>query len=320
MTITNNPKKTILITGSAGSFAKLLIIKLLKDDEYNIISVDKRPLSMKNLEHHQIDLRRKSAIELLRQKKPRIIIHLGVMRNPQKHRQKRQNVYFFNLETASQILKLAQAVNCEKLIFLSSANMYGPSADTCGFLNEDALLHAASKNPEFRDLVAIDMMMQSFFWKQSSTKTIILRPCHIVGPHLNNAPSRYFRLENIPYLLGFDPIMQLIHEHDLIEAIMKCIKTDHFGIFNLAGPDTAPLSFIINALGKKSIALPQTLLKAFMATTFFSKQSSFPVSELEHLKYSCLVDTTRAKKELNFMPKYGIHKIINAIKNQPVLE
>ena len=301
--------KKILITGASGNLAQLLIKNISDNTSHQIIALDNRPLKLA-CEHYQLDLRRKSAIEILKQKKPNIIIHLGVVRNPHKHWQKRENIYFFNLETTSCLLNLAKEVQCEKLIFVSSANMYGPSYATSGFLTEDAPLQGASKAPEFRDLVTIDMMMQSFFWKQPNTKTIIFRPCHIVGRHLNNAPTRYLSLETIPYILGFDPIMQLMHEKDMVNALMMAIDTNAYGIFNLAGKDTAPLSMILQSLGKKTLGLPQSMLKALMATTFFSKQSSFPASELEHLKYSCLVDTTRAYELLGFKPKYGIASII----------
>ena len=308
----NSSHKTVLITGAAGNLAGLLIKKIISENFYRVIAVDTRPINL-DCEHYQLDLRRKSALEILKQKKPNIIIHLGVARNPHKHWQKRENIYFFNLDTTSQLLNLAKEVNCEKLIFVSSANMYGPSYATCGFLTEDAPLQGASKAPEFRDLVTIDMMMQSFFWKQPSTKTIIFRPCHIVGKHLQNAPTRYLSLETIPYILGFDPIMQLMHEKDMLKALMLALNSQAWGIFNLAGKDTAPLSMILQALNRKTIGLPQTLLKALMTTTFFSKKSSFPASELEHLKYSCLVDTTRACEILGFKPQHGIASIVKNI-------
>lgn len=306
----------VLITGSAGNFGRLLTKKLLQNPKLEILSVDDRPFenAPQNLQHFELDLRRKSAFELLRKKKPDIIIHLGLIRNPHQHRRKRENAYFFNLETTSQILNLAKNIQVKKLIFLSSANLYGPSANTCGFITEEAPLHGASNNPEFRDLVSIDMMVQSFFWKMPQAKTIILRPCHIIGPHLNNAPMRYFRLETIPYLLGFDPIFQLLYEDDLLECFEKALESNAYGIYNIAGPDTAPLSCILREVGKKTIALPEKFFKALVTTTFFSKKSTFPAAELDHLKYSCLIDTTRARNELKFVPKFRIKQIINKLK------
>lgn len=309
-------QEKVLITGNAGALGQALVAKLLEQGSYQLIGVDRRPLDNvpAGLEHLPLDLRRKSAIEVLYKLKPKSIIHLGVVRNPQRHRNKRANIYYFNLESTTQLLRLAERLSIRKLVFLSTANLYGPSAATNGILTEDAPLHGANKSPEFRDLVALDMMMQSFFWKRPKTQTIILRPCHIIGPTLRNAPSRYFKMDIIPTILGFDPLLQLIHEDDLIKAIIMSLQSKVRGVFNLAGPDVAPLSRIIKALGRPTLPIPQTLLKFFMATSFWSRQSNFPIGELDHLKYSCIIDTSRTEHELGFTPTKKISGIIKDLK------
>lgn len=309
-------KEKVLITGNAGALGRDLVARLIDEGSYHLIGVDRRPLDdvPEGIEHLPLDLRRKSAIEVLYKLKPKSIIHLGVVRNPQRHRNKRANIYYFNLESTTQLLRLAERLSIRKLVFLSTANLYGPSSATNGILSEDAPLHGANKSPEFRDLVSLDMMMQSFFWKCPNTETIILRPCHIVGPHLRNAPSKFFRMDVIPTILGFDPLLQLIHEDDLITAIVLSLKSNVRGIFNLAGPDTAPLSRMIRALGRPTLPVPQSLLKLFVATSFWSRQSNFPIGEMDHLKYSCIIDTSRAESELGFRPKRKIASIIKELK------
>ena len=315
-------RERVLVTGNAGTLGRALVAQLLKDPTIRLIGVDRRPLEKNpaGLEHYALDLRRKSAITTLHRIKPQSIIHLGVIRNPRQHASKRANAYYFNLESTTQLLRLAENLPIRKFVFLSTANLYGPSANTAGILTEDAQLHGANKSPEFRDLVSLDMMMQSFFWKKPDTQTIILRPCHIVGSKLNNAPSRYLRLDTIPTILGFDPMLQLLHVSDLINAIYMSLKSNVAGIFNLSGPDVAPLSRIIRALDRPTIALPEQLLKLFVAGTFFSRQSPFPTAELEHLKYSCIIDDRRARLELGFKPKKSMMTIIHEFKNAYIKE
>jgi UDP-glucose 4-epimerase len=311
-------KERILLTGNAGGFGMNLTKSLIDCGLYEVMSVDQRPFApaLPGLTHYQLDLRRKSALELLRKLKPHCVIHLGVTRNPHKLRKKRENAYFFNMESTAQLLRLAESLHLRKFIYLSTANLYGPSGNTSGFIKEDALLHGASASPEFRDLVTLDMMVQSCFWKMPKTETIILRPCHIVGADLKNAPSRYFQLETIPTLLGFDPMLQLMHDSDLIEAILLSLRSKARGIFNLAGVDQAPLSRMVMLLERPHISLPEKLFKALMATTFFYKKSSFPVAELDHLKYSCLVDDGRAREELGYEPKRNTVSILQEMKKQ----
>jgi UDP-glucose 4-epimerase len=311
-------KERVVITGNAGSLGRALVLELLKNPKLDLIGVDRRPLENipEGLTHLPLDLRRKSAFESIKKLAPQSIIHLGVIRNPQLHRMRRANTYYFNLESTAQLLRLAEKLSIRKFVFLSTANLYGPSAQSQGLLNEDRPLHGADKSPEFRDLVTIDMMVQSFFWKKPQTQTIILRPCHIVGPGLRNAPTRYFSLDRIPTILGFDPMIQLVHLSDLLRAISLSLRSDVRGIFNIAGKDAAPLSRIIRALERPSLPLPERLLKALAAGSFFSRRSPFPANELDHLKYSCLIDDSRARHDLAFAPKKGLLSIIKELKQE----
>ncbi len=314
--VVSKTKERILITGNAGALGRMLTAELQKKD-VEIIGVDRRPLNPtpKGVEHYEMDLRRKSAIEILRKIRPTSIIHLGVIRSPKSHLKKRSNTYYVNLESTTQLLRFAESLPLRKFVFLSTANLYGPSANTSGLLTEDTPLHGANRSPEFRDLVSLDMMVQSFFWKRPQTETVILRPCHIVGAGLRNAPSRYLMLDTIPTILGFDPMMQLLHVSDLISAMLKSLKSNVRGVYNLAGVDVAPLSRIIHALERKTIPLPETVFRILIATSFLSRQSSFPTGELPHLKYSCIIDDARARKDIGFKPRQKISDILAEIRS-----
>jgi len=109
-------------------------------------------------------------------------------------------------------------------------------------------------------------------------------------------------------------MMQLLHVNDLIRAIILSLKSNVAGIFNLSGPDVAPLSRLIRALQRPSLALPEQLLKLFVAGTFFSRRSPFPAAELEHLKYSCIINDQRARAELGFKPTKSMMAIIREFK------
>jgi UDP-glucose 4-epimerase len=303
----------VLITGISGSLGQLIAHQL--KDSFQVIGVDKRPFPKKppEIEVLNLDLRRKSAFVTLKKKAPECIVHMGVIRNPLKHLDN-SNAYHFNLETTTQLLKLAEQLEVRKFVFLSSANLYGPSARSSGFLQEDAPLHGADRSPEIRDLVALDMMIQSFFWKMPQIETVILRPVHIIGSGLNNAPSRYLRLPQVPTLLGHDPMIQLVHASDVTRAIKLSLENNTRGIFNITGESGAPLSRLIHALDKKALSLPEFVIRTVLKTAFRYRLSSYPPGELDHLKYTCLVDGKRAQKELNYKPELTLHQSLMALK------
>src|SRR5207249_2978140 len=78
--------------------------------------------------------------------------------------------------------------------------------------------------PGIRDLVEVDMYAQQYMWKYPEVDTVILRPAHIVGPTVRNAPSTYLRLPRPWTLAGFDPMVQLIHEEDVAHVLALALR------------------------------------------------------------------------------------------------
>jgi UDP-glucose 4-epimerase len=158
------------------------------------------------------------------------------------------------------------------------------------------------------------MMIQSFFWKQPEIETAMLRPVHMIGENLQNAPSRYLKLRTIPTLLGFDPMVQLVAASDVVRAIRLSLKPSMRGIFNVVGPSVAPLTRILDHLGAEQLRIPEFVLKGALKMMFYARLSSFPAGEVDHLKYACLVDGARAEKVLGYKAQVPLKEALDAIK------
>jgi len=210
------PRK-VVITGISGRFGHIVARRLHHELGWQIVGLDRRPMHgrPKDIEHHQVDLRSKKARDVFRAGDVDALVHLGVMHDP---RARPAELYSWNITGTSKLLEYCQAYRVPKLVLLSSANVYGPRPDNPQFLTEDAPLLASQRFPQMRDLVEIDHLVSTFLWRSRETETVILRPVHIVGP-VHNAPSNYLRIERPPTLLGFDPMVQLVHVEDVAEAI-----------------------------------------------------------------------------------------------------
>lgn len=156
------------------------------------------------------------------------------------------------------------------------------------------------------------MLAQSFFWKHPETETVILRPVHILGS-VRNAPSNWLRLPRIPSLLGFDPMIQVIHERDVVRAIEAAMRPGVRGIFNLAGPPALPLSKLIQLTGRPRLPVPHPMAEAVVGRLFRLRMTSFPAPELDHLRYVCMVDDRRAREILGFQPEFDAQAAVDAV-------
>lgn len=302
-------ERPVLITGICGRLGRRLARKLHR--ERAVVGIDRREFEgrPKDIEHHQIDIRRKKTQDIFRQKKIAAVVHLGVMHDP---RVSQAEHHSWNVAGFQRLLEFVAQYDVPKLIVLSSSNVYGPRPDNPQFLPEDAPLLGGAAFSEIRDLIEVDMLAQSFFWKRPETETVILRPVHIVG-NVRNAPSNYLRLNVIPTLLGFDPMVQLIHQDDVVSAIERALLPGMRGIFNLAGPPPLPLSRVIDLTGRPRLAIPHFIASSLTQSLWRYRATSFPAPEIDHIRYVCMVDDRRARDVLGYAHRHDAREAVRAI-------
>jgi UDP-glucose 4-epimerase len=307
--------KGIVITGISGRLGRLVARRLHRMPNTRIIGLDRRPFPdrPKDIEHLQVDLRSKKARDVFRSGRACALLHLGLMHRP---RAKSAELYSWNVGGTAKLLEYCLAYRVPKVVVLSSADVYGPRPDNAQFLTEEAPLLGAQAMPEMRHLVAIDHMVSSFFWKAQHIETVILRPVHILG-RVQNAPSNYLRLPRVPTLLGFDPMVQVIHELDVVEAIVCALKPGVRGVYNVTGPGELPLSAVLNELERPTIPIPHLVAGPALRSLWRLGLSSFPVPEIDFIRYVCMVDGRRAVTELGYRPRHTLKETIRAVLPAP---
>ncbi len=302
--------RTVLVTGISGNLGRALA-KLLHT-ETHVIGLDRRPFpgKPKDLAHHQLDIRKARVEEVFRRHRPEALIHLGIMHDP---RELRSEAHSFNVLGTHKILDLCVRHGVKKAVVLSSANVYGPRPDNSNFLPEETPLMAGERFSEMRDLIELDMYAQSFMWKHPELETVILRPVNIVGPTVRNAPSNYLRLERPVTVLGFDPMVQIIHEQDVCRALTLALRPGLRGVFNVTGPGQLPLSAILRELGRHPIPVPHLLVRSLLRRAFEARLTSFPPEEVDHIQYLCIVDGSRFVREAGWSPAASLRETIRSV-------
>lgn len=300
---------TVLVTGACGRLGKR-VVRLLHR-ERRVLAVDRRafPDRPKDVVHEQVDMRRKKLKDLFRAEPIEAVVHLGVMHDP---RASSTEHHSWNVAGFQKLLEYVAHYQVPKLVVLSSANVYGPQPDNAQFLTEGAPLLGGARFSEIRDLIEVDMLAQGFFWQYAATETVILRPVHILGG-VHNAASNFLRLPAIPTLLGFDPMVQVIHEADVVRAVHRALAPGKRGIYNIAGPEPAPLSHIVRMLDRPRVPVPYTLGKAVLRRLWSFRLTTFPAPELDHIRYVCMVDDRKARDELGYAPEVSIEETVKAV-------
>ncbi|MBX7114058.1 MAG: SDR family oxidoreductase [Myxococcaceae bacterium] len=300
----------VMVTGISGNLGRA-VAKLLHLKE-RVIGIDRRPFigKPKDLEMHELDIRKKKVEDVFRRVPIKAIIHMGILHDPRMSSEDHHN---FNVRGTMRILECAAKHNVKKVVVLSSANVYGPSPDNSNFLTEDAPLMAASRFPSVRDLIEVDMLAHAFFWKHSKVETVVLRPVHIVGPTIKNAPSNFLRLKRPWLMAGFDPMVQLIHMDDVAGALVEALAPGHRGVYNVTGPGEVPLSKVFAELGSEPLPVPHLVARPLLSTLFRYRFASFPPEELDHIQFLCAVDGSRWLNETPWRPKLTLRETIRSV-------
>lgn len=312
--MSSGERTKIVITGMSGRLGRVVARRLHRDERHALIGLDRRPFPgrPKDIEHHQVDLRSKKARDVFRAGDVHALVHIGLMHDP---RASTAELYSWNVSGTAHLLEYCQQYGVKKVVVLSSADVYGPRPDNPQFLTEEAPLLAAQRFPQMRDLVEIDHLVSTFFWKAREIETVILRPVHILGS-VHNAPSNYLRLDPTPVLLGFDPMVQVIHQRDVAEAIARALAPGARGIYNIVGPGEVPLSVILAELGRRTLPIPHPIARPMWSLAFRLGLSSYPVAELDFIRYVCMVDGSRAERELGFRAKHTLRETIRAVDDR----
>jgi UDP-glucose 4-epimerase len=299
----------VLVTGICGRLGKHLARVLHRDRR--VVGVDRRPFldKPKDIDHAQVDIRRKKLKDVFRAGDIEAVVHLGVMHDP---RASASDHHSWNVAGFTKLLEYVARFQIPKLVVLSSANVYGPQASNPQFFAEDAPLMGGQNFSDIRDLVEVDMLAQSFFWKLPETETVILRPVHILGT-VRNAPSNFLRKNPVFTVMGFDPMAQVIHESDVVAAIQLGLRPGIRGIFNVAGSDPVPLSRLIKILGRQRVSVPYSVARMVLRRMWSLRLTTFPPPELDHIRYVCMVDDRRARHVLGFVPQKGLEETVLSV-------
>ncbi len=300
----------VLITGISGNLGRTLTRLLHRTGR--VLGLDRRPFPgrPKDLEVFQLDIRKRKVEEIFRKGEVKALIHMAIVHDP---RLPQTEHHQFNVVGTKAVLEYAAKYGVEKVVVLSSTNIYGPDPDNDNFLTEEAPLLGSQRFPDIRDLIEVDMYAQQYMWKHPEVETVILRPVHIVGPNVKNAPSNYLRLKRPWTLAGFDPMVQLIHEEDVARAMMLALKPSVRGVYNVVGPGEVPLLSVLRELGRSPVPVPHLLARPLLDRLWAARMTGFPPPELDHLMYLCTVDGSRATRDLAFHPAYTMRETIRSV-------
>lgn len=241
------------------------------------------------------------------------LLHAAFLARPVQNR-----VFAHDLEVIGTLhaLNAAAAAGVRKVVVTSTTAVYGPRRDNPNFLGEDAPLHANPRSPFVADKVEAEHAVRAFAESNPACVVSVLRFATPVGPSVRNIATAYLRRRAAPRLLGFDPLIQVIHEDDAEEALALALARDVNGPINVASRAPLPLSTLLKLSGTLAIPLPHPVARFALDALYTAGLAPMSGDLLGFLRYLCVADTSRADKLLGFKPRYSSRDAVLAMRGE----
>ena len=311
-----------LITGVSGALAGI-VAGHLAEEGTELIGADVRALPMgRPFPGEFYRVRRyaqRKMDEVFRAHRPDTLIHMGRIRTSAlkslSHR------YNQNVIGTKHLLELCVRYDVKRVVVLSTYHVYGAHQHNHGLIREDHPLRASQIFPELADAVELDHSATSFLWRYRRVGTVVLRPANMIGPSLNNLMSRLLRSKRCPKLLGYDPMMQFLHEQDAARAILAAARSDTWGVFNVAGEGAVPYSHAVELAGATNVSVPHVLAYPLVGS-LQRWRLLWPKHLMDYFRYPTVIDDRAFRGELGWAPEQTVVETLTslaALRAQPRL-
>lgn len=310
---------TVAVTGPTGEIGKSAVQALEDVAEVDeILGMARRPFDpaehgWTKTTYQQGDILDREAVDALVGRAD-VVVHLAFIIMGSREESARINL----AGTRNVFEATVAAERPRRLVYTSSVAAYGYHSDNPVPITEDVPPRGSSEHYYSEQKAECEAALADIVGG-SSLEVYVLRPCIVAGPKApaladnmpwTRLPGSVKRLSDAVPLLKTpvpDPgiPLQLVHHDDVATAIALAATTSAPpGAYNIAGDGLISLSDVARELGARGVRVPK--VAATVASEVVARLPFVP-SALEWLhvgRTSVVMDTTKAKTQLGWEPKY----------------
>ncbi len=192
-----------------------------------------------------------------------------------------------------QVMNACAAAKVRRLVVTSSTMLYGARPDNPNYLDESRPLRGHPDAHHVCDRIEMEESLAAWRDRHPDVETTVLRSCWLMGPTFWDRVTAYFSLPVVPVPLGYDPLLQLVHEDDWLHALATAVVNPHPGVFNVVGAEPLPVSTLLRLAGKRALPLPARLLHPLAYYPSQGQTGDPPAAFYDFLRYLWVADGRR---------------------------
>lgn len=234
-----------------------------------------------------------------------VVVHLGRPHDP---RANGRRLHKANVEALRSMLDLSDRhPTIRRMVVRSHAVVYKVSMDLPTLVTEDHPLNLGARAQYIRDRVEADLTACTRMGL-ANAEIVVLRCAEAMAPGTGSQLYDYLNAPVAFRPVGFDPMLNVATIDDLVVALEAATHGSGEGVFNIPGFDTLPLSAAAHKFGTPLVPMPSPLVRSLYNLRHRVVGSSFSYG-LNRLRmhFGLVLDGTRAKEELSYVPKHPVH-------------
>ena len=321
----SDERLTVAVTGPTGTFGFGLIPLLEADPRIaSVVGIARRPFDpsehgWSKMTYHQGDVRDR---DMLRDAFDRadVVVHLAFMITGTASR---DTIRAINVEGTLNAFAAASAAAASRFVYASSVAAYGFHQDNPVGMTEDWPTRPAARLFYAQEKAELEQLLREQSDAHPEIALYLLRPPIVLGPHAVGAkdalPAPLAAIaqnaldfaQRLPVPIPIptpDLPMQFIHEQDVGQALLRCVVADGPpGAYNIAGDGIVTAADVVRELGFTPVTVPAGVAQSAARAAAQIPLPSFapPAAEwVEAASHPAIMDTTKAKRELGWEPRY----------------
>jgi UDP-glucose 4-epimerase len=230
------------------------------------------------------------------------VVHCAFFTNPQRDR-----AYAHELESIGSLnlLAAAAAAGVARVVMRSFTAVYGARGQNPNFLTEDRALHPNPSLGWVRDKLEAEQHAAAFTRRYPAMKIAVLRFAPLFGPEVHTFYTSIFDRRVVPVVMGYDPLVQLLHPDDALDAFESAVSKTPSGPINVVPKSPIPLVSAIHLASKIPVAVPHPIGYVAADALWASGLGPAPGGFVDYARFLFKADGARARKELGFEPRYS---------------
>ncbi len=182
------------------------------------------------------------------------------------------------------------------VVVKSSTLVYGSSYQDPVWFKEEASRVEAPKTRVERSLLEVEDYLRDFAEDNPHVAVSLLRFSNVLGTDIETPFTKMLQMAVAPTVLGFDPLLQFVHETDVVRSIEYVMTNQVPGAFNVAGDGKLPWSEVASICGQRLVPISPVLTGLAVAPLSMLGLLDLPPELLSLLRYGRGVDNRRLKQ------------------------